>query len=140
MEANFARAGGCLCGNVRVAIAKPASQTYHCHCSMCRRVTGSLYQTFSVYPADAIRIIAGADTLRTYVSSPGVDRRFCGNCGCQVLCEDASMPGIILINSGVLDGGGHPGHPPEREQHIYVADKVPWLHLDDRLPRVDQAP
>lgn len=137
---DFARAGGCLCGAIRIGIARPAVETYHCHCSMCRRASGSLYQTYSVYAKDAVNIVAGVERLQVYESSPGTYRRFCCRCGCQVLCEVAGSPDIVFLNTGILDGGAHPGHAGDRERHIYVADKVSWLHLDGVLPRIDQAP
>jgi len=136
----FARNGGCLCGSIRIEIDQPASETYHCHCSMCRRASGSLYQTYSIYPKNSVRIVKGADQLRDYESSPGITRRFCGRCGCQVLCEIASSPEIMSVNTGVLDAGTHPGHEHDRERHIFVTDKVEWLQIADGLPQYDQAP
>jgi hypothetical protein len=139
-EPDFARTGNCLCGAVSMEIAQPAIETYHCHCSMCRRASGSLYQTYSVYAKQAIRIVQGADGLRTYESSPGTRRRFCDRCGCQVMCEVATSPDIVFVNTGVLDGRSHPGHARDKERHIYVADKVAWLHLGEELPKIDQSP
>ena len=136
----FAARGSCLCGAVAIEIGAPASETYHCHCSMCRRASGSLYQTYSVYPRNAIRFTKGEEALLTYESSPGTRRRFCCRCGCQVVCEVASSPDIVYLNSGILDGQQHPGHSREREKHIFMADKVAWLHVSDDLPKFDQAP
>ena len=139
-SASFAAEGHCLCGAVVIEIRAPASETYHCHCSMCRRASGSLYQTYSVYPRNAIRFTTGEDALLTYESSPGTRRRFCRRCGCQVLCEVASSPDIVYLNSGILEGTQHPGHAKEREKHIFTADKVAWLEIGDGLPKFDQAP
>jgi len=136
----FAAEGRCLCGGVAIEIRVPASETYHCHCSMCRRASGSLYQTYSVYPRSAVRFTKGEDALLVYESSPGTRRRFCGRCGCQVVCEVASSPDIVYLNSGILDGRKHPGHAKEREKHIFMADKVAWLDVGDDLPKFDQAP
>jgi hypothetical protein len=136
-QGEFARSGGCLCGAVGLVIAAPARETYHCHCSMCRRASGSLYQSFSAYDESRVKVTKGEDRLVTYRSSPGVERRFCGQCGCQVLCHDDKMPGVVLVNCGVLDQGRHPGHPAKSERHIYVADKVSWLHIGDELAKYD---
>jgi hypothetical protein len=39
---------------------------------------------------------------------------------------------------GTLDGGVHPG-APDKERHIFVGSKLPWLHLDNVLPQSDEA-
>lgn len=136
--AAFARSAACLCGAVRLRLAAPAIETYHCHCSMCRRASGSLFQTFSVYPREAVGI-EGAGNLASYESSPGTHRFFCRGCGCQVYCDVESRPALRYVNTGTLEGGAHPGHPAEREAHIHVADKVPWFRIGDGLPQHERS-
>lgn len=126
---------GCLCGAVRLRMSDAARETYHCHCSMCRKASGSLFQTFSAYPRASLAYLAGKENLARYQSSPGVTRWFCRSCGCQLLCEVDALPDLIYLNSGAIDGGAHPGHPQATERHIFVGSKAPWLAISDGLPQ-----
>jgi len=130
--------GGCQCGKVRLEVRQPATDLYHCHCSMCRKVHGASFATYAVAPRQAVVITRGADTLSHYDSSPGVTRNFCPNCGCQITIDVAASPESLWYAPGILDGGKHPG-AAGRERHIYVGSKLPWLHLDEALPREDVA-
>lgn len=131
--------GGCQCGAVRYVLRRPAEDIYHCHCQMCRKIHGAIFVTFAVVPADGIAIEKGADRLATFESSPGTRRQFCRRCGGQLFCTVESRPGIVYFTPATLDGGAHPGHPVERERHIYVGSKVPWYEIADDLPRHETA-
>lgn len=71
--------GGCFCGAVRYEAGGEPFEPTLCHCSDCRRAAGAPAMAwFSVRP-EAFRITAGTPKLLR--SSPGVTRRFCGDCG-----------------------------------------------------------
>ena len=128
--------GGCQCGTVRFEVRAPATDLYHCHCSMCRKVHGVAYATYAVAPKPAVVITQGEANLSRFDSSAEVHRYFCRTCGCQITIEVDSVPDSRWFMPGTLDGGMHPG-AAERERHIYVGSKLPWLHLDETLPRED---
>ena len=128
--------GGCLCGKVRFEVREKATDLYHCHCSMCRKVHGASYATYAVAPRSGFSFTQGGESLSRFDSSPGVTRNFCPNCGCQVTVDVAAVPDSIWFPPGIVDGGRHPG-AADRERHIYVDSKLPWLHLDEALPRRD---
>ncbi|MBN34483.1 MAG: aldehyde-activating protein [Rhodospirillaceae bacterium] len=130
--------GGCQCGTVRFEVSEPATDLYHCHCSMCRKVHGTVFATYAVCPRSGMRFIQGEDNLSAFKSSPDVTRRFCKTCGCQIAIDVAYQPDDIWFMPGILDDADHPG-ADQTERHIFVADKLPWLHLDEVLPRTDQA-
>ena len=129
--------GGCQCGTVRNSIHAPPQSLYHCHCQMCRKIHGAMFATFAVVPVAALVIEQGADQPTTFESSPGNLRKFCGRCGCQLFCPDASRSDVISFTPTTLDGGAHPGHAAGIERHIYVGSKVPWYDIDSRLPQHD---
>ncbi len=138
MSDNQTLTGGCQCGKVRYEVTQPASDLYHCHCSMCRKVHGASFATYAVAPMAGVVITKGAESLSRFDSSAGVSRYFCRACGCQIYIDVASTPGSRWFTPGTLDEGKHPG-AAARERHIYVASKLPWLHLDDTLERVEEA-
>jgi hypothetical protein len=129
--------GGCQCGAVRYALAGPASEVLHCHCSMCRKAHGALFASFGIWPAAALRIERGADQLGDFESSPGSHRLFCSSCGCQLFNRVDKWADQAFVCVGSLDAGQTPGHDPARERHIFWDSRVPWYDTGDRLPKVE---
>ena len=124
--------GHCQCGTVHFRMTKPAQQLYHCHCSMCRRVHGTLFATYAVGPRDGFTLTKGADNLGSFASSPGTIRKFCKSCGCPIYIDVPSKPDLIWLMPGIMDG--HPGHPSSAERHIFVDSKVEWYDFHATLP------
>lgn len=127
--------GGCQCGAVRYTVDAPVDYTNHCHCSMCRRIHGALFGSYSRIAKARLSVECGADNLAVYRSSPPVSRSFCGTCGCPLFYEHDEAAKLIWFTTATLDGGAHPGHPREAEQHVCVDSKVPWHEITDGLPR-----
>ena len=121
--------GGCLCGALRFAARGKPLWVAHCHCRSCRRNTGSAFATFVGYKQGQVRIVKGA--LQSYASSPGVVRSFCGTCGTPLSYAAERYPGEIHLYVSTLD------RPEAFEPgaHVHVGEQLPWLHLDDGLPR-----
>ncbi|MEM7292574.1 MAG: GFA family protein, partial [Pseudomonadota bacterium] len=77
--------GQCLCGAVTYsARARPIWAAF-CHCGMCRKVSGAPYLSFVQFPVESVEW-NGAEPKR-YVSSPGIKRAFCGDCGSTLTFE-----------------------------------------------------
>lgn len=120
--------GGCLCGAVRYRLGRIES-AYWCHCTMCRRASGaSALPWASVARAD-FALTRGA--LKTYASSPGVARGFCGACGSPILFDMASEAAVD-VTLGTLDDPGRvvPTH------HIWTTTALSMSDgLGSGLPR-----
>ena len=43
--------GGCHCGHLRYQFSGPLHDIAHCHCSICRRVSGGIVTTWITVPA-----------------------------------------------------------------------------------------
>ena len=56
-------AGSCLCGAVHYAVADEFVYAANCHCSNCRRATGSAFKPFAGIERDKLRVIKGEDDL-----------------------------------------------------------------------------
>ncbi len=126
--------GGCLCGAMRYSATFGASKTAaHCHCDMCRKVSGGTFTTWVEFQAETFRITNG-DPVR-FRSSDLAERMFCGRCGCQLtfhaVGDPKGPPGSIWITLGSLD------RPDaiEPTQQIFTDNQLPWLHLSDALPQ-----
>ena len=123
--------GRCLCGAVELRLSgEPLSVTY-CHCGTCRRATGGPLAVFVGY--DVSQIGYPKRTPRSFTSSPGIDRPFCPDCGSRIGYSDADLPSRLYLHLGILD------HPERFVPlwHAWEADRLPWLQIDDDLPRFD---
>ncbi|MFK7802536.1 MAG: GFA family protein [Anaerolineae bacterium] len=121
--------GGCLCGSVRYKLHAPAKSVEHCHCSQCRRAHGAMYASGAVLYTKDVQITAGEDNLALYGSSAGNWRKFCKTCGCHLFMVVDQFPEKIYVWVASLDGGAHPGHPADKEAHIFVESKAPWEQI-----------
>jgi hypothetical protein len=134
--ASFPLAGGCHCGAVRYVLHKPALSVQHCHCERCRKVYGNLFATGAVVRRDAVSI-TGERNLATYRSSATLASRFCKTCGCHLFGYEDSEPTLMYFAPATLDGGAHPGHPPDKESHIYLRSKAQWDRTSDDLVKYE---
>jgi hypothetical protein len=130
--------GGCHCRAVRYTQLAPAISVQHCHCSQCRKLYGQQSGTGAVIARAAIRI-EGQSDLADYRSSKSFLTQFCRVCGCHLFAYEDSEPELMYFSPGTLDGGVHPGHPADRECHIYVGSKAEWERIMDDLPKYEES-
>jgi hypothetical protein len=124
--------GGCLCGAVRYEIAGPLAGVQLCHCSQCRRASGSAFAANMPVRAEDFRITSGeGGALKAFESSPGKQRVFCGACGSPIISRSAGDPGWVRVRAGTLD------EPADTSAafHFHVASKAGWLAITDDLPQ-----
>ena len=129
--------GRCECGAVRYRVTAPAEEMYHCHCSRCRRLHGTLFATYAYIKREHLVIEQGTDSLITY-HSPLACWHFCGGCGCHLLAEHEHNPGARWYMPATLEEQMTPGHPKESEKHIFVASKSPCETVTGDLPQYDE--
>lgn len=120
--------GGCHCGALRYRLEGDLTDVAHCHCSICRRVSGGLVVTWLTLPCSGFTWLAG--TPKRYMAPATCSRYFCANCGAHVALTTVLSPDSIDVTVATLDH-------PERvraNRHIWTGSRLPWLHLDDDLP------
>jgi hypothetical protein len=116
--------GHCYCGGVRYTVRGPLRPVVQCHCEMCRRVCGGIWNATAARRDDLT--IEDDDCLTWYRSSPPVRRGFCGRCGSSLFYDHQDRP-IIGITAGTLDA------PTglKLAVHIFTADAGDWYELSD---------
>ena len=124
--------GGCLCGQFRYRVMAAPLDGSYCHCRMCQRSSGAPLQASAEFPIQAFEVTAGR--LKAYRSSASALRRFCPDCGSQILFEPAENPTYVSINLATLD---HPETLRPR-MHIWHGSRIPWFETTDDLPRYDR--
>jgi hypothetical protein len=121
--------GGCLCGALRYESNHKPLETGYCHCTICRKSTSAPLVAFASFPIESFLYTNGTPSI--YQSSSTGSREFCGKCGTQICHREIDTPVTVDVNSGTLDDISLV--PPEF--HIYTKDSVPWLEVNDELPR-----
>ena len=93
--------GACLCGAVRVTVARRPSRVTQCNCSVCRRY-GTLW---AYYRRKAVRITAPRGGLEHFSRRPrGLRFVRCATCGCVVSWEWKRGPEArMAVNARLLD-------------------------------------
>ncbi len=125
--------GSCLCGQVTFEIDGGIDSIIHCHCSLCRKASGSAYATNGFVDAAAFRITSGEKLLGIFESRPGRERRFCTGCGSPIFSTNDQDPERIRIRVGVIDS-----EITERPvSHNFVTSRAEWEDLDAELPRYE---
>ena len=94
--------GGCHCGAIRYSLSGEPRHSSVCHCESCRRTTGGLATAWLGYPTESLTVEQGEP--KSYNSSGGVERRFCGACGTSLFYfNESAMPGIVDVLTVTLD-------------------------------------
>jgi GNAT superfamily N-acetyltransferase len=122
--------GGCLCGAVRYTVEGAPRIVSHCHCSMCRRATGAPVVTWATFSRTSLRFVRG--TPAEFHSTPPVTRTFCAACGTALTFATTTEPGWIDVTVGSMDDPA----AMVPDDHIWTESRLPWLVLDDDLPRL----
>lgn len=148
--------GGCACGNVRLNYtgepsAKVCSVLVHtvvstyrvtqngvlthaplpqalCHCTDCKKITGSAYSTNLVIPSEGFEVTSGKPKSWAKKADSGetINTFFCGDCGTTMWRETPTFGDNKAFKVGVLDTlGGFNDAKPDLE--LYAPQRASWL-------------
>ncbi|WP_170787772.1 GFA family protein [Ruegeria lacuscaerulensis] len=123
--------GGCICGLVRYEINAPAISTGYCHCSCCRKFSGSAVNAWAAFPASAVRFLT--EEPRYFATTPIANRGFCARCGASLTYKlvKPRETAYLVLHTSSLD-------QPENfapSVHSGIESKMPWFDILDDLPR-----
>ncbi|MEW6989772.1 GFA family protein [Colwelliaceae bacterium 6441] len=125
--------GACLCGQVQVKITGKISDIIHCHCSLCRKNSGTAYATNGFVNANEFEITQGENKLSTFSFKQGRYRHFCSSCGSPIYSANDEDSSRFRLRLGLIDSDIE-----ERPMsHNFVSSKASWDDLDADLPRYD---
>ncbi len=125
-------AGQCLCGAVRYAVADEFKYALNCHCSDCRRATGSAFKAFAGIERRKLKITAGREQILIFGDENANHDVHCKVC-CSLLYSVVGHGASVHVTLGTLVDA-----PQIRSKaHIFVADKAPWFEITDDLPQYD---
>ena len=123
--------GSCLCRNINYEVAGELGDFGYCHCTSCRKASGSAHAANAPVERSAFRIVSGMDTLREFESSPDKFRASCSRCGSPIYAYLASSRELIRLRLGTLDTP----FTKQPQAHTFVSDKASWEPIDDKIPQ-----
>lgn len=127
--------GTCLCGKVRIELPDRFDFMGYCHCSECRKWSGSAFNAGGMVDADEFEITAGEEFVSRYHKTDETDLGFCSHCGSSLFSHKLQR-GKYIVRLGILDDV-----PSQRPQaHIFVGSKAPWHEITDDLAQHDTVP
>ncbi|XOV83203.1 MAG: GFA family protein [bacterium] len=104
----------------------------NCHCSNCRRTTGSAFKPLAGIEIEKLNVVEGIEQLLNYGDEAARDVH-CSQCGSLLysVVRDGHFAHVPL---GVIDGDMsiRPTH------HIFVGSKAPWFKITDNLPQHEE--
>ncbi len=124
--------GRCLCGAVGYAVADEFAYAAICHCSNCRRATGSAFKPFAGIARDKLSISRGENSLLLFGDEKSAHDVHCKTCG-SLLFSVVREGVYVHVAMGTLVDD--PTIRPT--EHIFVGSKAPWLTIADGLPQYE---
>jgi hypothetical protein len=121
---------------VRFEVTAPFRRANHCHCSRCRKHSGTFGLTQGRVPRESFRLLSGEELIRVFRPDGGAVKAFCSLCGSSLFGGTWPDGPEVSIRLGSIDGD--PGIRPQ--YHSFVDSRADWDELpDDGLPRYTEA-
>jgi len=124
--------GRCFCGAVQYTVADEFAYAANCHCSNCRRTTGSAFKPFAGIERAKLSLSSGEGNLLVYGDPAGHDAH-CKTCG-SLLYSVVRDGAFVHVALGTLVDD--PSIRPTA--HIFVGSKAPWYTITDDLPQHEE--
>lgn len=115
--------GSCLCRKVRYRISGNIGIFQYCHCSRCRKFTGSAHAANLFVSTPDFNWTAGEEFVGRYdpENTKYFATCFCTRCGSSLPWLSKSGK-VVVVPAGTLDGD--PGIRPS--QNIFCDSRPPW--------------
>jgi len=129
--------GSCLCGAVKYEVTPPFRFFAHCHCSRCRKASGTGHATNIAVAPEQFRWLAGEAAINRYKhpEAESFGKWFCNNCGAPVP-RSTRNDTLIVIPAGSLDD--EPSAKPT--DRIFWGSRAAWSCNCDDMPRHEEYP
>ena len=129
--------GSCLCGSVKYQFHGPEYIFQYCHCSRCRKFTGSAHASNILVAPTQFEWIEGEDLVGRFEHPDArhFATSFCKTCGSSLPWLSQSGASVV-IPAGTLDED--PGIRPV--QNIFWKNRAPWREPVESLPQHDELP
>ncbi|KAL2069212.1 hypothetical protein VTL71DRAFT_15550 [Oculimacula yallundae] len=123
--------GGCFCGQIRMEYNSPPPTSALCHCTDCRKLTGSPYTYNFVVKTTDLKIFGSPKGVaKTSDSRNAIKNFFCSDCGTSLFGHKVKSDGqpeeTTIIRAGIFDDINFLNEmKPQLE--IYTERRLEWL-------------
>lgn len=114
--------GSCLCGALTYEIEGEPDGVWVCHCSNCRKASGSIGNTIVVVPRERFHWLTGEDHRVTHELRPTYSITRCKTCGTPLPAEEDEAN--VYLTAGTLDDPLGAGI----KAHIFHGSRPDWDH------------
>ncbi len=122
--------GSCICNGVAFQVEGEKFEVIQCHCSKCRKITGSTADAMIVVPKGDFTWVRGTELISTYKSESGRARSFCSTCRGSLPDQDGD---VYWVLAGILNTK----YCASVKAHIYVGSKLEWEEIGGDAPQYD---
>jgi len=130
------KTGSCLCGDIHFEVEGDFESFFLCHCSHCRKDTGSAHAASLFSTSAKLTWISGKQQAKVFkLPTTRHVKSFCSNCGSALPFEDKD-DGYLAVPAGSLDCKV----PIEPTAHIFMASKADWEQNLDKVLKFDAFP
>ena len=125
-----------MCGRATLEIAGDITDASLCHCSICRKVTGSAYGAYGGVPSRNFKWVQGKECLTEYNLTDNLKKYFCQFCDSTLVTRHSSWPDYTYISLGCLD------EDPQitLEYHQFVGSRASWDAICDGVKQYEEWP
>ncbi|KAL7950541.1 Mss4-like protein [Trichoderma barbatum] len=125
----LAHSGGCLCGKIRYIYKTEPTAKVLCHCSDCRKISGSNYSVNFVVPEAAFQVAVGTPKVFSKVADSGdiINSYFCSDCGSMIWRESTTCGPNKVVKAGTLDDSGKIISTAVIDTEVFTRSRVEWV-------------
>ena len=134
-ERSLLLTGKCLCGAVEYQVEDAFEYAMNCHCSNCRRTTGSAFKPIAGIARERMRVLKGDEAVLVYGIPDEAHDVHCATCG-SLVYSVVREGAYVHVPMGTL--ADTPTIRPTA--HIFVGSKAPWYDITDGLPQYREFP
>ncbi|MDQ7729832.1 GFA family protein [Halomonas sp. SpR8] len=127
--------GECLCGAVAFEIKGELPNLYQCHCSLCRKATGSTANAATFVDEDSFSWISDQSNISTFQKQTGYRSDFCKHCGSPVP-NKLRDTGLMWVPAGLLGGSTI----TQVAVHLHLSSSALWAQEPDNCVRLGGGP
>ena len=131
------RIAQCACGSASIAVSGEPRMHVVCHCTNCKRRTGSAFGVSAYFLRSSVTEIKGEMLVYAFHHAEGnydQERHFCSRCGTTLFWYSSSRPHLIGIAAGCFSDESF-GVPTISGNS---SKKLPWVELPTSCRLLEQ--